>query len=110
MGTKNLTKNEDGTFSYVVDDLAALASAFFDNLEIQYGEYGGIGLDCKRPFGNSDVESDILELIGEVMEGNDGEDDCWSSKQRDYARSLYHEKLIPYLKKVYGSSRKPKTS
>lgn len=28
-------------------------------------EYGSIGLDCKRPFGNSSVEYDIAEIIGD---------------------------------------------
>ena len=79
-------------------DLAKLADAFFRNLEYDPDcEYGSIGVNCKRPFGNSDVEGDILEIIGAVMEGNDGEDDCWSRHQRQYAASLYQEQLVPYL-------------
>ncbi len=80
------------------EDLAILADAFFDNLKISNCEYGGIGLDCKRPFGNSDVESDMLELIGWEQEGDDGDRKCYASYQREYVETLYRKKLIPYLK------------
>lgn len=79
-------------------DLAKLADAFFENLLIDNCEYGGIGLDSKRPFGNSDVESDILELLEREPEGDDGHDKCWASHQREYASDLYHTHLIPYLR------------
>lgn len=79
-------------------DLAKLADAFFDNLMIDNVEYGGVGLDSKRPFGNSDVEGDILELLDREPEGDDGHDACWSRAQREYACVLYHTHLIPYLR------------
>lgn len=82
-------------------DTHILAAAFFDGLHIDDCEYGGIGLDPKRPFGNSDVNADILEMIGAEPEGDDGDGPCWSSGQRAYAQSLYHEELIPYLKEVW---------
>ena len=81
-------------------DMEKLEQEFFRNLYRQPYEYGGIGLDGKRPFGNSDVESDILEIIEASMEGDDGESECWSSKQRAYASELY-DNLIPHLKKKY---------
>lgn len=81
-------------------DLSILANEFFRQLEfIDWGEYGSPSLDCKRPFGNSDVEGDVLELLRLDPEGNDGEDECWSSNQREYARELYVDRLVPYLKK-----------
>jgi hypothetical protein len=83
-------------------DVHILAAAFFDGLHIDDCEYGGIGLDPKRPFGNSDVDGDILEMIGAEPEGDDGDSQCWSSDQRDYARSLYHEELIPYLREIWA--------
>ena len=88
---------------YVHDeDMRKLAKAFFDNLvREERCEFGGIGLDDKRPFGNSSVEEDILEIIGVEMEGDDGEDKCWSSDQREYALNLYAN-LIPWLKKNCG--------
>jgi hypothetical protein len=39
------------------EDLMKLANAFFDNLQINNCEFGGIGLNYKRPFGNSNVVS-----------------------------------------------------
>lgn len=83
-------------------DLKILAKAFFNNLTITTCEFGGIGLDCKRPFGNSDAEGDILEILKWEPEGDDGYDKCYSSTQREYAYSLYHEKLIPFLQTTFG--------
>lgn len=83
-------------------DLACLADAFFDNLIINKCEFGGIGLDGKRPFGNGDVEADMLEIIGWQQEGDNGYSNCYASWQNDYVRSLYKKELIPYLKKVWG--------
>ena len=80
------------------EDLKILARAFFACLQIDNCEYGGIGVDSKRPFGNSDVEADILEMIGCEMLGDDGHDKCWSSDQREYASMLYRESLSPYLR------------
>ena len=85
------------------EHLQKLAVAFFNNIERHDDcEYGSIGLDCKRPFGNSDVEGDILEIIGAEMEGDDGFDKCWSSEQREYAASLY-DSLPKYLRAKYGT-------
>lgn len=87
------------------EDLAKLANAFFDNLLYDpHCEYGSIGLDCKQPFGNSQVEADILEIIGARMQGDNGEGPCWASHQREYAASLYKEHLIPYLRQQWKLS------
>lgn len=76
-------------------DLLKLATAFFDNLEREkYCEYGGWGLDDKRPFGNSDVEMDILEIIEDPC--TDGFDEIPEDKVK-YANSLYNE-LGEFLK------------
>jgi hypothetical protein len=83
-------------------DVHKLAEAFFNWLCIDDCEYGGIGLDSKRPFGNSDADGDILKIIGAEPEGDDGDSACWSSVQRDYAYSLYHEDLIPYLREIWA--------
>jgi hypothetical protein len=75
-------------------DLNKLALAFFNNLQYdRYGEFGGIGLDDKRPFGNSYVEGDILDIIDWRNEDSD------TDEQKEYARELYYERLIPYLKR-----------
>jgi len=83
------------------DDMLKLEKAFFRNLERDNCEYGGIGIDSKRPFGNSDVEGDVLELIGAKPEGDDGSGPCWSSKQYSYAAALY-DGLLPWLKEKYA--------
>ncbi len=78
-------------------DLDTLANAIIVRLSVSDEEYGAIGVDCKRPFGNSSVEADMLEIIGETPEGDDGHGPCWSSQQRDYVRGLYHEELCQYI-------------
>lgn len=83
------------------DDMLKLEKAFFQNLQRDNCEYGGIGIDCKRPFGNSDVEGDVLELIGATPEGDDGESECWSGKQREYAAAMY-DGLIKWLQEKYA--------
>ena len=85
--------------------LFKLADAFFDNLEIDNCEYGGIGLNSKRPFGNSYVQGDILEIIGvkEEHESFAGELQ-YSHAQEDYADELYGE-LIPFLREKWTALR-----
>lgn len=84
-----------------IEHLERLTLCFFANIEQHHdGEYGSIGLDSKRPFGNSDVEGDILEIIDAKMEGDDGEDACWSSKQREHAAGFYDE-LPTFLQQKY---------
>lgn len=78
-------------------DLRKLAEAFFKNLVIDDCEFGSIGLDPKRPFGNSFVEVNILEII-EYPPSRCGDE--YSESQYDYARELYFERLIPYLKEL----------
>jgi hypothetical protein len=86
------------------EDLKKLAGAFFQNLAYDPScEYGSVGVDCKRPFGNSDVEGDVLEIIGATEEGDDGHDKCWSRNQREYASALYQEHLVPYLREQWRS-------
>lgn len=80
-------------------DLNKLADAFYKGLIFNNRcEYGSPGLDYKRPFGSSCVELDILNIIGYGPEGADGDGDLYSEQQKEYARSLYSEKLVPYLK------------
>jgi len=86
-------------------DLEKLSKAFFANLRIDNCDFGGIGLDSKRPFGYSHgILDDILNIIGWKPEGDkpEGEDRCYSSHQEDYAEKLYHQHLIPYLRKRFG--------
>lgn len=78
-------------------DLEALADAFFQNLyREQHTEYGGWGLDDKRPFGNSSVELDILEIIGMSPDDFADAEHSILPEYRTYANNLYEE-LGPYL-------------
>jgi hypothetical protein len=49
--------------------------------------YAYIGLSPKRPFGNSDIESDIAEILGEVPEGST-DDDGISDELRGKMRNV----------------------
>jgi hypothetical protein len=77
-----------------IADLDKLSEAFFENLERESRcEYGGWGLDDKRPFGNSSVAEDILEIIGWEPEGEDPYDGrtTYSYAQKEYAHALYDD-------------------
>ena len=73
-----------------------LAKAFFNNLEYNDIEYGTPWLHPKRPFGNSYVEGDILEMLEIEPDG-----DCYSEDQEDYAAYLFLN-LIEWLQEKYG--------
>ena len=86
-------------------DLEKLSKAFFANLKIDLCEFGGIGLDSKRPFGNNSGQSvdAILKIIGWEPEGDEGDDySSYSSNQNHYAKELYFDELIPYLQRKFG--------
>lgn len=87
-------------------DMKTLAVAFFENLERDNCEYGGWGVDSKRPFGNSDVDGDIIDMLFE-----DDDDKVYNDQRREdedlrnYVKGLYDdlgeylkEKCIPTLK------------
>jgi hypothetical protein len=76
-------------------DMAELADAFYDNLERGNCEYGGWGLDDKRPFGNSDVAYDIAEIIGLKVPEEDDLDEA-----HEYCDDLYND-LGAYLRKKW---------
>jgi hypothetical protein len=81
-------------------DLNLLSLAFYEALEfLDPYNVGSPMLDCKRPFGNSGYEGDILEIIGQKPEDEEDGDKVYSKKQYDYARELYTVHLTPHLKK-----------
>lgn len=83
--------------------LATLANAFFEQLTMLECEYGAPGLDPKRPFGNSDVERDILVLLDIDPEGKEGDAESFSDRQREYAADLFKVQLIPFLQKAWAT-------
>lgn len=84
------------------EHLRLLAIAYYENLEFRDPyNVGSPMLDCKRPFGNSGYEADILEIIGAEPEEKEEDGDgymVWSKDQYEYARKLYTEELTPFLK------------
>lgn len=79
-------------------DMKKLEKLFFEYLVYTDGDGTGIGLDCKRPFGNSSFYIDILECIAAKPEDDD---DCYSEEQEEYALSLYYD-LVGWLKAKYA--------
>lgn len=69
-------------------DLAKLADAFFENLQYDNVEFGGLGVDSKRPFGNSQVEFDIAEIIDVEIPDEEDDPEAYEETQR-YCRELY---------------------
>ena len=85
--------------------LELLAAAFWENLTFSEGScYGYVGLEDKRPFGNSNVEDSICDIIGLVPNTDEFGLIDYTTEQLKYAGKLYREDLIPYLKAKYSSS------
>ena len=81
--------------------LKLLADAFYANITFDNDdcwELGSIGLDSKRPFGNSNVEFDILKIIEMKPDSKNAN---YTDEQYRYASELYCQKLVPYLKKQW---------
>lgn len=89
----------------VTKHLNALEQAFWENVERQDDcEYGSIGLDCKRPFGNSYVQGDILEIIGKKPKN---EDDGFTDEDHQYADYLYNH-LADFMRAKYLKKKRNK--
>lgn len=88
------------------NDMYKLACAFFDNIyREQNCEFGGWGLDDKRPFGNKDVYSDILEIIGIPYKQQIREfSDELREQAEEYVEELYDD-LGVYLKEMWKSCK-----
>ncbi len=82
-----------------------LADAFFEEIQFDDCEFGGWGLDCKRPFGNSTVEPDLAEIIGWTRESIYDENDDHDEEKCSYLRELYYD-LGPYLKWKWSEMRR----
>lgn len=81
----------------IKQDLEKLSQAFFKNL-LGPPEEEYIGLGAKRPFGNSSIDVDILEIIDAPTLGI--EENTYSEEQYEYANELY-ALLVPYLQRKY---------
>ena len=88
------------------DHIELLANAVIKNLEVlNGGEATYIGLDFKRPFGNSNYVKDLCEIIKlkPTMHGD------FTEAQEDYAINLYEKSVIPYIKRRFKNSVKTET-
>lgn len=72
-------------FTLTPDHLTLLRHAYVGWEEC---EFGAPAIDCKRPYGNSDVYGDIAELLG-ILPAN-GEDG-FSEQQQTAMRTLHQE-------------------
>jgi hypothetical protein len=94
-----MTKREQHMFK--------LADMFYKHLERGNVEYGGWGLDDKRPFGDTLPEWDILDECGIKPEGTlyeDEEEREYTEEQEDYANELYRD-LGEFLKAKWREYR-----
>lgn len=81
-----------GTKQFIVtDDHIKLLQAMYIGWEDC--EYGAPAVDCKRPYGNSDVPHDIAEELGWPWPDEDNDDDYEERVQQlsDRARQIHEE-------------------
>ncbi len=82
--------------------LKLLADAFFDNI-YRHEDSMTIGLDFRRPFGNSFVAGDILEIIKLKHDSTDEDGvSCYAEELISYVLGLYDE-LVLYLRDQWFS-------
>src|SRR3990167_1462315 len=74
------------TFSLSADHLKLLRAA---NVRWEDCEYGAPAIDCKRPYGNSSVESDIAEILGVTPEDTYDGEPALSESQCDKLRKIH---------------------
>lgn len=79
-----------------------LLDEFYDCLSNHEGESEGIGLDGKRPFGNSDIIGDVAHLLD--IEIYNEETDERNEDAEDYCFWLY-DHLWAYTKYRYRQSK-----
>ncbi len=88
-------------FRLTEDHLKLLRRA---NIGWESCEYGAPAMDCKRPYGNSNVEDDICRIIGWCPLDEATED--WSREQRDRASQLHQDLQIALqLLVIYAGSK-----
>lgn len=92
-------QNRSLTFTLTEDHLRLLRRMYvgWDDCE-----YGAPAIDCKRPYGNSDVDQDICEILGWAFDVDDGP----TREQQDHARSL-HEEMQAVLQILVNGAQLP---
>lgn len=56
-------------------------------------DFGAPAVDCKRPYGNSSVYSDIAEILDIKPEDGEGDEADFSDRQREEMGGLHHGTL-----------------
>ena len=74
-------------FEITEDHIKLLQKAYFG---WENCEFGAPAIDCKRPYGNSDVLGDIAEILGWKLEEDDYGYKELSEDQRDKAEQLHY--------------------
>ena len=59
------------------------------NVSWEHCEFGAPSIDCKRPYGNSNVYSDIAHIIGIELKSND-----WTDEQVNGMNEIHKETQI----------------
>ncbi len=86
------------TFEVTVEHLALLPHFWVGWEDC---EYGAPAIDPKRPYGNSDVDHDIHEILGWPME-----DDSWGDPVVDKEKSrALHEEMQTVLQILISNNR-----
>lgn len=75
-------------FTLTPEHVALLRRA---NVSWEHCEFGAPSIDCKRPYGNSSVVSDILEILGEEPAGDEGGPEYPSDEQTARCTALHLE-------------------
>jgi hypothetical protein len=76
-------------FTLTTDHLKLLRAAY---VGWEGSEFGAPAIDCKRPYGNSDVYGDLGRLLGIKPAYNPKEDDYeFSEKQLNHMRAIHKE-------------------
>jgi hypothetical protein len=58
-------------------------------------EYGAPAIDCKRPYGNSDVEDDIADIIKMPKKDNwDKNEEMWNDEAQEKLQDIHKETQI----------------
>lgn len=58
-------------------------------------EYGAPSINCKRPYGNSDVEDDIAEIIKMPKKNNyDTNEEMWNDEAQEKLQDIHKETQI----------------
>jgi hypothetical protein len=71
-------------------ELITLLRASYVSDRLSDCEYGAAEIDCKRPYGNGDVEGDIIELLWSEVEFDEAAEE-WPEGYTEKAAALHRQ-------------------